>query len=87
MLLGIIFLNTELNKPHFMRDEMMFMHCSLQKKAKNILNRHFPCYCSDQMYKKYKEKSKKVPYLKVCHFSISRHFPNVKAVVVQAVIA
>ena len=26
----IIFLNTELNKPHFLRDEMMFMHCSLQ---------------------------------------------------------
>ena len=27
-----IFLNTELNKPHFMRDEMNFMHCSLQIK-------------------------------------------------------
>ena len=24
--------NTELNKPHFLRDEMMFMHCSLQIK-------------------------------------------------------
>ena len=32
MLLGIIFLNTELNKPHFLRDEMIFMHCSLQIK-------------------------------------------------------
>ena len=32
MLLGIIFLNTELNKAHFLRDEMMFMHCSLQIK-------------------------------------------------------
>ena len=32
MLLGIIFLNTELNKPQFLRDEMIFMHCSLQIK-------------------------------------------------------
>ena len=32
VLLGIIFLNTELNKPHFLRDEMLFMHCSLQIK-------------------------------------------------------
>ena len=26
------FLNTELYKPHFLRDEMIFMHCSLQIK-------------------------------------------------------
>ena len=32
MLLGIIFFNTELNKPQFLRDEMIFMHCSLQIK-------------------------------------------------------
>ena len=32
VLLGIIFLNTELNKPHFLCDEMIFMHCSLQIK-------------------------------------------------------
>ena len=32
VLLGTIFLNTELNKPHFLRDEMIFMHCSLQIK-------------------------------------------------------
>ena len=32
MLLGIIFLNTELNKLHFLRDEMIFMHCLLQMK-------------------------------------------------------
>ena len=31
-LLGIIFLNTELKKPHFLYDEMVFMHCSLQMK-------------------------------------------------------
>ena len=32
MLLGILFLNTELNKPQFLRDEMIFMHGSLQIK-------------------------------------------------------
>ena len=32
VLLGIIFLNTELNKPQFLRDEMIFMHFSLQIK-------------------------------------------------------
>ena len=32
MLLGIIFLNTELNKPHFLQDEMICTHCSLQIK-------------------------------------------------------
>ena len=34
MLLGMIFLNTELNKPHFSRDEMKIMHCLLQIKQK-----------------------------------------------------
>ena len=32
VLLGIIFLNTELKEPHFLRDEMLFVHCSLQIK-------------------------------------------------------
>ena len=32
VLLGIIFLNTELRKPHFLRDELLFVHCSLQIK-------------------------------------------------------
>ena len=35
VLLDIILLNTELNKPHFLGDEMIFMHCSLQM-SKNI---------------------------------------------------
>ena len=34
----IIFLNTELNKPNFLRDEMIFMYCSLQIKQ-NIYSR------------------------------------------------
>ena len=32
VLLGIIFLNAELNKPHFLHDEMIYLHCSLQIK-------------------------------------------------------
>ena len=32
VLLGIIFFNTELNKPQFLRDKMLFMHCSPQIK-------------------------------------------------------
>ena len=32
VLLGIIFLNTELKKLHFLHDERIFMHCSLQIK-------------------------------------------------------
>ena len=57
-------------------------------KAKNILNRHFSCSCSDTIYSiSIKKNRKKVPFLKVYHFSISQHFPNVKVVVVQAVIA
>ena len=32
VLLEILFLNTELNKPQFLLDEMIFMHCSLQIK-------------------------------------------------------
>ena len=34
VLLGIVFLNTELNKLHFLRDERIFMYCSLQIKQK-----------------------------------------------------
>ena len=32
MLLGIMFLTTELNKPHILLDEMICMHCLLQIK-------------------------------------------------------
>ena len=49
-----------------------------RNKTKHILNRHFSCSCSDTFHsKRYKEKSKKVPFLKVYHFSISKHFLNV----------
>ena len=32
MLLEITFFDTELNKPHSLRDEMIFMHCLIQIK-------------------------------------------------------
>ena len=57
-------------------------------KAKHILNLNFSCSCSDTIYSKsIKKNHKNVQFLKVYHFSISQHFPNVKVVVVQAVIA
>ena len=56
-------------------------------KAKNILNRHFSCSCSDTIYSKsIKKNRKKSHFLKVYHYSICQHFPNVKVVVMQAVI-
>ena len=57
-------------------------------KAKHILKRHFSCSCRDTIYsKRIKKIRKKVPFLRFYHFSFSQHFPNVKEVVVQAVIA
>ena len=57
-------------------------------KAKHIRNRHLSCSYSDTIYSKsIKKNRKKVQFFKVYHLSISQHFPNVKVVVVQAVIA
>ena len=56
--------------------------------AKHILNRHFSCSCSDTIYSKsIKKIRKKSHFLKIYHFTICQHFPNVKVVIVQAVIA
>ena len=75
----MIFLNTELNKPHVLRVEMIFMHCSLQIKQNMYSIGIFRAPVLTQFILKYKEKSKKVPFLKVYHFSICQHVPNVKA--------
>ena len=56
-------------------------------KAKQILNRHFSCSCSNTIYSKSIKKNRKIPFLKVYHFSASLHFSNVKVVVVQEMIA
>ena len=86
MLLGIFFLNKELNRPHVLRDEMIFMHCSLQIKQNIYSIGIFRAPVLTQFTVKVKKKRKKVPFLKVYHYSFSQYFPNVKAVVVQAVI-
>ena len=44
-LLGIIFLNTELNKLHFLRNDFYLLFAS--SKAKHMSNRHFSCTCND----------------------------------------
>ena len=88
MLLEITFLNTEVNNPHFLRDEMVFIHCSLQIKQNIYSLGIFRASVVTQFIVKVKRKfEKKVPFLKVYHFPISQHFLNVKVVVVQAVIA
>ena len=69
---------------HFARRNDVYALLAINK-AKHILNRLFRAPVVTQT--KYKEKSKKVPFLKVYHFSISQHFPKVKVVVVQAAIA
>ena len=50
--LRIIFLITELNKPHFLPDEIIFYTLIATNKAKHIFNRHFSCSCSDIIYSK-----------------------------------
>ena len=81
------FLEYGKNKPHFLRDEMIFMHCSLQIKQKTYSIDIFRAPVVTRFIVKILKKSKKGPFLKVYYFSISLHFPNVKMVVVQAVIA
>ena len=50
VLLGIICMNTELNKPHFLRNEFYALFAT--NKAKHTLNMHFSCSCSDTSYSK-----------------------------------
>ena len=81
-------MNTELNKPHFLHDEMILKHCSLQIKQNIYSISIFLAPVVTQFIVKVLRKfEKKVLFLKVYHFSISQHFRNVKVVVVHAVIA
>ena len=61
MLLGIIFLNTELNKPHFLRDEMILMHCSLIIKQNIYSIGIFPAPVVTQLIVKVLRKLEKSP--------------------------
>ena len=69
---------------HFEQQNYWYALLAINK-ANHMLNRLFSCSCSDTFYGKIIKK--KVQFLKVYHFSISQYFPNVKVVVVQAVIA
>ena len=68
VLLGIIFLNTELNKLHFLRDEMIFMHCSLLIKQNIYSIGIFHAPIVTIYSKSINENLKKVPFLKVYLF-------------------
>ena len=58
---GIIFLNTELNKPHFLEDEIIFMHCSLQIKQSIYSIGIFRAPVVTQFYSKSIKKTRKSP--------------------------
>ena len=71
---------------HFARRNNCYALLAINK-ATHILNGPFSCSCSDKIYSKsIKKNRKKVPFFKVYHFSISQQFPDVKVVVVQALI-
>ena len=81
------FLEYRTNKAtHFARQNYCYALLAINK-ANHILNRLLSCSYSGTIYNKSIKKSKKVPFLKVYHFSIGQHFPNEKVVVVQTVIA
>ena len=76
MILGIIFLNTELYKPHFLRDEMIFMYCSLQIKQKIYSIYIFCAPVVKRFIVKNLIKIEKSPIFEKLSFSICQHFPN-----------
>ena len=72
------FLEYRTNKAtHFVRWNDCYALLAINK-ANHILNRLFSCSCIVTIYSKSIKKIEKVPFLKVYHFSISQHFPNVK---------
>ena len=78
MLLEIIFLNTEQNKPHFLCDEMMFMYCGLQIKQNKYSIGIFRATVVTQFIVKVIRKIEKCLIFESYHFSISQDFSNVK---------
>ena len=61
VLLGITFLNTELNKLYFFAQRKDLYALFATNKAILILNRHFSCSCSDTIYSKSINKNRKSP--------------------------
>ena len=81
------FLEYRTNKAtHFARRNDIYALLAINK-AKHILNRLFSCSCSDSIYGKSIKVNRESPIFESYHFSISQPFPNVKVVVVQAVIS
>ena len=62
------FLEYRTKQATLLRDEMIFMHCSLQIRQKNILNRHLSCSCSDIIYSKSVKKIEKSPIFESLSF-------------------
>ena len=81
------FLGYRTNKAsHFARRNDFYALLAINKGKKRMLSMLFRDSCSTTIYSKsIKKNRKKVPVLKVYHFSISQHFQNIKVVVVQAV--
>ena len=73
-----IFLNTELNNPHFLRDEIICMHCSLQIKQNLYLICMFHAPVVTQFIVKVNRKIEKSPIFESLSFFYCLHFPNVK---------
>ena len=65
----MMLLNTELNKPQFLRDEMIVMHCLLQIKQNIYSIGNFRAPVVTQFIVKVWGKIKKVPYLNDYYFS------------------
>ena len=80
MLLEIIFLNTELNKLHFLRDEMIFMHCSLQIKQNIYSIGIFHAPVVTQFIEKVLRKIEKSPIFESLPFLYKSTFPKFKGV-------
>ena len=73
------FLEYRTNQATFFARRNDFYALLVTNKAKHIPNRLVSCSLGDTIYSKsIREKSNKVPFLKVFYFSTSQHFPNVK---------
>ena len=67
-------LKTERNKPHFLRDEMIFMHCSLQIKQNIYSIGIFRAPVMTQFIVKVRRKIEKSPFMKLYHSLILNIF-------------
>ena len=69
-----------------MHDELFLMHFSLQIKQNVYSIGTYSASDVTQIIVKCMEKSQKVTFLKVSHFSIHQHFPDTKTYIVRAMV-